>query len=977
MTSFRSILFSTASGAVLAVSALQAAHAAQQKNAEAAVEEVVVTGSRIVRDGYQAPTPVSVIGEADLQNLASGNVAAYLSTIPAFSGNMAPGANRANNDSNAGRSGLNLVNLRNLGVTRSLVLMDGQRFIPTLTFGSTSSYATNISMIPQQLIKRIDVVTGGASAVYGSDAVGGVTNFIIDSEFTGVKADLSAGITTYGDDENGKLDITAGFPFAGGKGHVLVSGEWYGKPELRDYRNREWARENAWCRMQNPNYTATNGQPFRLIVPDCGANSAPGGVINNGPMKGTAFGANGQPFNFQYGSIVSPSNMMTGGDYKLTSDLTMYRGASFSPGEQRQNVFTRVSYDVTDSVKATYTYMWGFTASQNRNTMQFNDLPGSTMRTDNAYLPAGIRAGFGATTNFLFSTENFDLPDIYTNHNRTIMRNSLSLDGDIDLLGDHSWKWNIYYQHGVSLTRLSLDSRYKQRYADAIDAVVGPNGVIVCRINADAVTTNDDPNCRPLNIFGTGVASEAAIRYVSANSKARQTNWQQVWSGSITGDVFDIWAGPVSLAVSLEHRRDVVHDTSSADAAAFRYQNGNFQALSGKVQVTEGALETLIPLAKNESWADSLDLQLAGRFTGYSTSGFVATYKVGATYGLGDIRLRGNVSHDIRAPNIAELFATNVSQTFTPNVFDDFTGSGAVGAYVASGVGDPNLRPEKANSFGLGAVYSPSYIPGFTASADFWQVKMSDAITSLASSAAITICAQAGLVGAACPYLTRLPAGTTLYPGVGAYAGQSFTGLNTVRTGFINAATQRDHGLDVSATYSTPVDAIISGANGQLTFKWDQTFYLEATITPGLKNTFTAYNAPYWRGVGNITWTNDPWMVGLTARAQSKWADEPANGPKMFVACGYSCLSDATFAGNVDTINFYKATGSLFLDTNISYKFNLMENVGSEAYLNVRNVLNRAPNIHATFIEPHSFVQSVSGDDSLGRVFRMGFRFKM
>ena len=257
--SFRSILFSTASGAVLAVSALSAAQAAQQQSAEAgAIEEVVVTGSRIVRDGYQAPTPVSVIGEGDLQNLASGNVAAYLSTIPAFSGNMAPGANRANNDSNAGRSGLNLVNLRNLGVTRSLVLMDGQRFIPTLTFGSTSSYATNISMIPQQLIKRIDVVTGGASAVYGSDAVGGVTNFIIDSEFTGVKADLSAGITTYGDDENGKLDVTAGFPFAGGKGHILVSGEWYGKPELRDYRNREWARENAWCRMQNPNYTATN-----------------------------------------------------------------------------------------------------------------------------------------------------------------------------------------------------------------------------------------------------------------------------------------------------------------------------------------------------------------------------------------------------------------------------------------------------------------------------------------------------------------------------------------------------------------------------------------------------------------------------------------------------------------------------------------------------------------------------------------------
>jgi len=971
--SYRSLLVSTASGLAIALSALPTAYA--QQAAEGAVEEVVVTGSRIVRDGYQAPTPVSVIGEEQLENLASGNVAAYLSTIPAFSGNMAPGANRANNDSNAGRSGLNLVNLRNLGVTRSLVLMDGQRFIPTLTFGSSSSYATNISMIPQQLIKRIDIVTGGASAVYGSDAVGGVTNFVLDSEFTGVKVDMSAGVTTYGDDENGKFDITWGTPFAGGKGHFLISGEWYGKSELRDYRNRKWALENAWCRMQNPAYTPTNGQPFRLILNNCGAPSTGGGLINSGPMKGTAFGAGGEPFRFNYGQYVSAPWMGGGGDWQIVPSYNPYRGASFSPGEQRQNVFARVSYDVTDSIKATYTYMWGYTGSQNRNTMQFNDLPGSTMRTDNAFIPASIRAGFGTTTTFLFSTVNFDLPDIYTNHNRTIMRNSLSFDGNVDLFGN-SWKWNAYYQHGVSLTRLSLDSRYRQRYNDAIDAVVGPNGVIVCRINADAVTTNDDPNCRPLNIFGTGVASEAALRYVVANSRARQTNWQQVWAASIAGDAFDIWAGPVSLAVSLEHRRDVVHDTSTADAAAFRFQNGNFQALDGKVQVTEGALETLIPLATNQSWADTLELQLAGRFTGYSTSGFVATYKGGLTYGLGDIRLRGNISRDIRAPNIAELFAVNVSQTFTPNILDQFTNNSTFGVFHGSGVGDPNLRPEKANSFGLGAVYSPSYIPGFTASVDFWQVKMSDAITSLGYDAAISICFQRGLLGADCPYLTRLP-GTPTLPGVGPYAGQMFTGLSTIRTGFINAATQKDRGIDVSATYGMQLDEIFSGAGGRLTFKWDQSFYFEGTVVPGLQGSFTTYTAPYWKGVGTITYSNDPWTIGLTLRAQSKWADEPGNGPKMYVECGFSCPADNTFPANIDTINFMKAGGSLLFDTSTSYKFLAMEGVDAEVYLNVRNILNRDPNIQAPFIHPHSFVQTIWGDDALGRTFRLGLRLKM
>jgi len=972
--SYRSVLVSTASGLAMALSALPAAYA--QQAAEGAVEEVVVTGSRIVRDGYQAPTPVSVIGEEQLENLASGNVAAYLSTIPAFSGNVTGGGGRVNNDSNSGRSGLNLVNLRGLGVTRSLVLMDGQRFIPTLTFGSTSTYATNISMIPQQLIKRIDVVTGGASAVYGSDAVGGVTNFVIDSEFTGIKVDMSAGITTYGDDENGKFDATWGTPFAGGKGHFLISGEWFGKSELRDYRNRKWARDNAWCRMANPLYTTTNGQPFRLTLPNCGAPSTGGGLINNGPLKGTAFGVGGEPFRFNYGQYVSAPWMAGGGDWALVPSYTAYRGASFSPGEQRQNVFTRVSYDVTDSIKATYTYMWGYTGSQNRNSMQFNDLPGSTMRADNAFLPASIRAGLGTATTFLFATVNFDLPDIYTNHNRTIMRNSLSFDGNVDIF-DKSWKWNAYYQHGVSLTRLSLDARYRQRYADAIDAVVGPNGVIVCRINADAVTTNDDPNCRPLNVFGIGVASEAAIRYVVSNSKARQTNWQQVWAASVAGDAFDIWAGPVSLALSLEHRRDVVHDTTNPGAVVFAYQNGNFQALDGKVQVTEGAIETLIPLATNESWADTLELQAAGRFTGYSTSGFVATYKAGLTYGLGDIRVRGNLSRDIRAPNIAELFAVNVSQTFTPGILDPFTNSSVFGAFVGTGVGDPNLRPEKANSFGLGAVYSPSYIPGFTASVDFWQVKMSDAITQLPTAAALQICFERGLLGAACPYMSRLP-GTATIPGVGPYAGQLFTGFDTIRTGFINAATQKNRGLDVSATYTTPVDAIFSGANGQLTFKWDQSFYMEGVTTPGLANTVPSYTAPYWRGVGTITYTNDPWSIGITARAASEWADEPGNGPRMWVECGMSgCPAESSLPNNVDTINVMPRSGSLLFDTNTSYKFLAMEGVDAEVYLNIRNILNRDPNINVPNIHPHSYVQTTWSDDALGRNFRLGLRLKM
>ena len=197
--------------------ATQAADTAATPNAAANEGEIVVTGTRIVRDGFQAPTPTTVVSAQQFQQQASPNVIDFLNAVPAFAGNQTLQTGQGSLSAGAGNSSLNL---RNLGGTRTLVLINGQRSVPSDTAGRV-----DVNSIPSQLLQRVDVVTGGASAAYGSDAVAGVVNFVLDTRFTGVAGEVSGGITDYGDNGNGKLSLTAGTPFADGRGHLIVSGE--------------------------------------------------------------------------------------------------------------------------------------------------------------------------------------------------------------------------------------------------------------------------------------------------------------------------------------------------------------------------------------------------------------------------------------------------------------------------------------------------------------------------------------------------------------------------------------------------------------------------------------------------------------------------------------------------------------------------------------------------------------------------------
>lgn len=306
-------LASTSSMALLVGAWATPAYAQSTQIAQApTLDEIVVTGSRVIRDGYEAPTPVSVLGAEELNAMNDANIADSVNKLPAFSGSQTQRTGAVNLSS--GAAGVNILNLRGLGGHRVLILLDGKRVInSSLSAGYTGG---DTNTMPQGLISRVDVSTGGASAAYGSDALSGVVNFVLDKEFTGVKGEVQGGVSTYGDDPNAQVNLSFGTPFAGGRGHLLMFGEYaWNKGLVGSFR--PWNDEGGVV-LSNPARTATNGLPMWLVGKRVGVNNAmPGGLITRGPLKGLYFGPNGSVAQFNYG-LVSNSNLMQDGDWKIS-----------------------------------------------------------------------------------------------------------------------------------------------------------------------------------------------------------------------------------------------------------------------------------------------------------------------------------------------------------------------------------------------------------------------------------------------------------------------------------------------------------------------------------------------------------------------------------------------------------------------------------------------------------------------------------
>lgn len=921
------------------------------------LEQVTVTGTRIRRDGYDAPTPVSVLGTEALEKMAVGNIATAVNRMPVFTGSVTNHNSGSTYSNDTG--GANHLNLRGLGPTRTLVLLNGRRVVGSTIAGfSNNGGAVDINAFPNGLIERVEVVTGGASAVYGSDALAGVVNFILDTDYTGFKATLQGGITSHGDNGRQRASFTAGIPFADGRGHFLFSGEHayedsvVGKP-------RDWA-DHPYSILANPNYTSTNGQPEHLAVFDTGLSVATrGGLIVSCstapgtpcPLRGTQFLEGGTPAQFDFGPIIS-GVMMQGGDWQQS---TLVQDVGLAVELKRDNLFTRASYDISDSATV-------FASLHRSITQVFNEqgppdfhLGNITILSGNPFIPDPVQAEMTALgiPSFTMGTVNGDVQNIQLDSDRRFTRYVVGIEGELDAVGT-DWLWDASYVRGTNeVIARTLSNRITANYTRAVDAVVD-DGRVVCGVNADADPTNDDPACAPLNPMGFGVISQAAVDYAYGRGHMETLLEQDVVAVSATGEPFSSWAGPVSLAFGAAHRREAVSGWASALDEADSFLAGNYHASQGKYDVTEGYVETVVPLASDQPFAESLDINGAVRWTDYSTSGEVVTWKVGASWRpIEDVRFRLTRSRDIRAPNLGDLFLAG--STGRGTVTDPFNNNVET-SIITTTTGNPNLEPEEADTTGIGVVLTPSFLPGFGASVDYYDIQIEGAISRIGSQ----------------DYVDRCFAGVTA---LCSFIGRDANGfINAVSVSPANILSQSTSGIDLDLKYTFPLSNISSNWDGDLSFRARATHVLsiesvdagiavEGAGTVGGVGLGTDLRAPDLRYLTSATYNNDPVAITLTMRGRSS---------AVYSHLAIECAPGACPASTPEhpTINNNYVDGITYFDLAFNYAF---YGDGAEAFVVVQNALDEDPPAI-----PGCFYCGLGNDsyDRLGRLIRAGVRIE-
>lgn len=934
-----------------AQSAAQTAQTGQP--AAANVEEIVVTGSRIVRDGYQAPTPVTVVGAADIADAAPRDLSDFVNKMPALSGSLKPTATVTN--VSAGTTGVNALNLRALGLERTLVLLDGQRSV-----GAAVSNIVDVSEFPQELVSRVDVVTGGASAAYGSDAVSGVVNFILDKTYTGIKGEVSGGITTYGDDEHWKVSLTGGTPFASGRGHFLFSAEATRNAGiLEGGPPRDWMI-SGWQTIPNPSYAATNGQPQYLWRSQVGyAVYQPGGIITSGPLKGIVFGPGGVARQFDYGDIVG-GNWQHGGDWNLTNPV---RTGSIDPQGTRQNLFTRFNYDLTDDVQVFAQLSWAHSGARYEATYPF--YPGTLpIKSDNAFLPADVAARaralgvtqftLGLVPTDLYNAGSHGLLQIGGAHDRRTNRYVFGGNGSFDA-ADTTWKWNAHYSNET--TRISENGTNNPISANllrAIDAVRDPvTGLIVCR----STLTAPNNGCAPYDPMGIGMRnSEASINYIigaHGNAHRNQKVTMNNIATDVNGEPFSSWAGPVSLAFGVEWRKDRI--TGSADPLALQlaYFSNNYQPTIGQVSTMEGFAETVIPLAKDTAWANSLDLNAAVRFTSYSSVGFVTTWKTGLVYEpVNDVRFRATRSRDIRAPNFGDLYAGGTIGAGTTILDRAHNNAPLAGSTFSQG--NSSLHEETADTTGLGVVLQPSFFPGFNAAVDYWNIDLTGGIGSLNAQQIYDQC-----------YLGKQEFCNSI--------SVNSVGVIVVIARPFNVGSEIRRGLDFEASYRVQMDTMADNLGGALTLRFLATNYLKAysnnNITPALNSVgeLSGNSLPAWKYNASVSYALDAFHASVTATGFSG-----GKRNNTWVECTSGCPTSTI---DNPTIENNHIDGGFYLSTALSYDVSQQISV----FFNVENLMNTDPPIISSLTGSYPGGTPINRVlwDAIGRSFRAGVRFKM
>ena len=973
-------------------------------------DEIVVTGSRIRRPNLDSPVPVTTLqGEAFFQT-GSTSVGDVLNDLPALRSTFS----QANSTRFLGTSGLNLLDLRGLGTQRTLVLVNGRRHVAGDILSTATSVDTNT--IPTDLIDRVDVVTGGNSAIYGSDAIAGVVNFVLKDHFSGLQIRGQSGISKYGDAASSYVSALGGVNFADGRGNIALNLEFAHQDDFYASDRPYSAQNDGFITTDSDPSGTPNGSdgiPDRTFVRDLRS----GTYSNAGTFllccrSGGGFGIAYQPYIFQANGNLTPQTGTIQNSLSYTPSYVGGEGNNFRDGTQFafQPKLNRYSANLIGHFEISRAFVPFIEASYSRTDSIgsasgpfFTSASGSPREkffSDNPYLTAQargiLRQQDSYDANCSYVTGGDGVPDadrgqcgisIYKNAvdltNRVETARRETYRAVVGVRGDFNgdWHYELSANYGEFKEKTAILGNVNlQRYLLSIDAVDQgkyqngvANGNIVCRSKIDPAAraafegagntslaasqlANDVAQCVPVNLFGSGTVTQAARDYILQNSYANGKITQLVLSGFLSGDTsqwFSLPGGPVGFSIGGEYRRETAYyKQDDVTAAGLTFYNAipEFNPTSFEVKEVYGELR--LPILKDVPFFRELTVSGAFRVADYKGStGTVLAYNAGVEWSpVRSLKFRGNYARAVRAPNLSDLY-TPLGQNYD-TVYDpcDSTHIGAGSTTRAAnchsdGVpavynfeyrasigylsgGNPSLKAETSDSYTVGGVFQPTFLPGFSFSADYYNISVNDVITAPSAQNVLNACYDAGsLNNQFCALFAR-------YTGAGAGPAGEVTGQilnNSLHLIPLNFAKLQVSGIDFDLGYDHQIGRIGHlSVHGVYTRALQNNSYLDPT-DPGrydqtlgeLGDPKNAFNIEASLKTGPVTFGYKFRYLGQMV--PGSWED------------AHSVQGRAPQNADAYPIQYYKPVTyhDIRLEVDVNKKYNM--------YLGVDNLLNKLP----------------------------------
>ncbi|MDE2465638.1 MAG: TonB-dependent receptor, partial [Alphaproteobacteria bacterium] len=939
------------------------------------------TGSRIPTTNLTTTSPVTELTSADVKATGVTRVEDLVTQLPqAFAAQNSTVSN--------GATGTATVSLRNLGSTRTLVLIDGLR----MPYGSPYSAAADLNEIPTEMVQRVEVLTGGASAVYGSDAIAGVVNFIMKKDFQGFQIDAQYGIYQHnnGDNSGGIRNAIAS--------RAAVNPSQYKLPPSSVMVGRQLDL-SAMVGVDSPNgkgnitayFEYRNDQPILEGHYDYSA-CAVGGLKNNNFTCGGSYTSYPGYFSSPNGAWTLGSTPGSFVPYDPSKNTYNYGPLNYFQRPDTRYSFGAFShYKINDHVEMYSQLMFTSYQTLAQIAPSGDFFRTSTINCGNPLLSGTQLTDFGCTPTMVANDSN--APQVYIGRRNVeggpriddlrymSYRAVLGFRGDIA----KGWNYDISGQYSkVQLTENYLHDLSVTRLKRALDVVVSPTtGQPVCA----SVVNGTDANCVPYDIFTGAGPSAAALSYLQVPALQNGSTDLQDLIASVTGDLGQYgikspWAdGSAKVALGLEYRANSLALLPDTEYQTFDLAGagGPTLPISGRTSVTEGFGEFEMPVVENKPFAQLVSIDLAYRYSSYNTSVVTNTWKAGGDWAPNDsIRFRASYAHAVRAPNVIDLYTAQGYNLF--NYKADPCGAVVSGYFhateaqcLATGVpasaygssrlnnvagqfnflggGNPNLKPETGNTWSLGAVLTPTFLPSFSGSIDYWNINITNLISTIGPINTLLGCYQYNLA-ASCALIHRGPTGSLwITPGY-------ITDTNT------NIGSLKENGIDFNANYQLDLSDVGASGDGQVIFGFTGTWVNELVTNPGIPG-LPAYdcNGKY----GNACGTPNPaWRHRLQATWLTPWDN-------LSVTARWRYISSVT-AYNYGASNFdYRLPSESYMDLEASIP--LPSN--TTLRLGINNVLDNNPpitTIGGTSANGNTFPQVY---DAMGRYLFAGITINM